>query len=364
MGTEIDGNWLEELDYLRGMAVIAVIAQHLSGSYFMAKELSLFDISAMYLGTVASFAVPLFCVVSGFVLAHKYEKVDRPGIFYSRRARSILPQFFIFSAFYVLLMVLNGHRLSASQAIFRIVTGSSAVHLWFLVALIQFYLFFPMAIAGYNYLDARNRSVLALVACLLIQTGWQLARFLFHKFSSVLNPDQIWVIGCALDRVFLSCVFYFALGVYFRRDGRRIESIIRSVNGLYFVPLGLILSLILLAPRLSGFEQFGWVRPYVPNFLILAVIGLSFNVTAFVICFKVAETFMKARSRLGNVIEVFGVFSMGIYLIHLFFIDYLQHTLALLDVRTDTWIYYPLLFVSTCLLSLVAAQQLSRLPLQ
>jgi surface polysaccharide O-acyltransferase-like enzyme len=362
MGKEFDGAWVEELDYLRGMAVIGIIAQHLSWSYNWTTDLSFFDICALYLGTSAYFAVPLFCVVSGFVLAHNYSSVNNLSLFYTKRARAVLPQFLIFSAFYVVLMVLNGQHLTLSQVIFRIITGSSAGHLWFVVVLVQFYLFFPIGIAAYNYMEVRNRSVSAVVLCLLVQISWQLARPLFDKFLSFLSADQIWTIERTLDRALLSLLFYFALGVYLQRRGRNFLNTVSSLNNSYLALSAFILSLLPFLSRLSEFKQFGWIRPPVPDFIFLAVIWPAFHVSAFIICYKIGKKLMKVKWGPGNLLEAFGIFSMGIYLIHPLFINFIQYSLAFLDIRTDTWIYYPILFMGTCLLSLIATLLLSRLP--
>jgi peptidoglycan/LPS O-acetylase OafA/YrhL len=362
MGIQFNGKWIEELDYLRGMAVIAIIVQHLSGSYYLAENLSYFDIAALYSGTTASFAVPLFCVVSGLVLAHNYDKIDEIGSFYIKRAKSILPQFLIFSALYVALMFFNGHRLTLSQVIFRILTGSSAVHLWFIVAITQFYLFFPFGLAAYNYLELRNRSESALVLCMLIQIIWLSAISSLNRISLGLSPDQIWIISHTLTRVFLSCLFYFALGVYLRRSPWGCEKILYALKNRYVLLLGFTFSLVLFLSRLSEFERFAWVRPSIPDFMISTVIGPAFNILAFILCYRIAKKLMREKRAPGNLIEAFGIFSMGIYLIHLLFIDLLQHSLSLLHIGTDTWSFYPLLFVGTCLLSFITIKLLSRLP--
>ena len=92
---------IEEINFLRGFGVLAVITIHTTG-YFTEIKRSYNTLVLLNLWTdiFSQFAVPLFILISGFVLARNYRNDFSLTKFYKKRIRSIIPQYLIFSVLY------------------------------------------------------------------------------------------------------------------------------------------------------------------------------------------------------------------------------------------------------------------------
>lgn len=147
------------LDYVRVFACFLVILVHASENYypapgatdmagpqsFLANETDRFWVS-LYDG-VSRMAVPLFMIVSAFLLVPMKEGMSA-GDFYKRRAVRILPAFLFFMVVYSTVpMLWNQIDLETSLTdLARIPLNfpTLAGHLWFMYPLISLYLFIPM----------------------------------------------------------------------------------------------------------------------------------------------------------------------------------------------------------------------------
>ena len=147
------------VDYVRVFACFLVMLVHASENYYpgpdstdmagpqaiLANQTDRICVS-VYDG-FSRMAVPLFIIVSAFLLAPMDEK-QTAGEFYRRRFTRILPPFLIFSVLYSTLPLLWG-QIDASVA-FRDLSRiwlnfpTLAGHLWFMFPLISLYLFIPV----------------------------------------------------------------------------------------------------------------------------------------------------------------------------------------------------------------------------
>ncbi|MDE5848150.1 MAG: acyltransferase, partial [Muribaculaceae bacterium] len=147
------------LDYLRVFACFLVILVHASENYYgaggesdMAGPISMLlnETDRLWVSIYDGFsrmAVPLFFIVSAFLLAPMPENVTM-GQFYRRRFKRILPPFFIFVILYSTLPMLWGqidHETSIRD-LSRILLNfpTTAGHFWFMYPLISIYLFIPV----------------------------------------------------------------------------------------------------------------------------------------------------------------------------------------------------------------------------
>ena len=147
------------LDYVRVFACFLVMVVHASENFygapgstdmvgpqaFLANEADRLWVS-MYDG-FSRMAVPLFIIVSAFLLAPMKEGLTM-WQFYRRRSIRILPPFFIFMILYSTLPMLWGQIDGATSIkdLSRIFLNfpTLAGHLWFMFPLISIYLFIPI----------------------------------------------------------------------------------------------------------------------------------------------------------------------------------------------------------------------------
>ena len=147
------------LDYVRVFACFLVILVHASENFYgaagstdmvgpqsyLASETDRLWV-AVYDG-FSRMAVPLFMIVSAFLLA-PMKKEQTTWQFYRQRCLRILPPFFIFMILYSTLPMLwgaiNGETSLNDMSRILLNFPSQAGHLWFMYPLISLYLFIPI----------------------------------------------------------------------------------------------------------------------------------------------------------------------------------------------------------------------------
>ncbi|WP_235941242.1 acyltransferase [Paenibacillus puerhi] len=143
---------LHELDLVRAIAIVAVLAIHNSSDALV--ELPLGSGSqALYLmiNKLSNFAVPVFLLLSGLVLFYRYQ-TDFGGkqalTFYLKRVRQVLIPYVVWSLFYYLYYqwMFDRPRLHFdARAFWELLPWADAwYHLYFMVIIVQFYLMFPL----------------------------------------------------------------------------------------------------------------------------------------------------------------------------------------------------------------------------
>lgn len=194
---------LQEFDLLRALATFTVIAIHITAAYVLISPLG-------YIGNqLARFAVPLFIILSGFLLynADLNGNGFKIGDFYRRRFDRILWPYILWTCFYVFLggMIGGNPGLAIKQLPVHLLWGTGSYHLYFLVIMIQLYLLYPLfrmtlqkkpaiLIAGSFLL-----TLLAQIFLYLIMLGKISIDPAYNSFNLVFFP--VWL-------------FYFVLGMW------------------------------------------------------------------------------------------------------------------------------------------------------
>ena len=134
---------------------------------------------AFYDGGVARICVPLFMIVSAFLLAPVKKGVSM-GAFYKRRFGKILPPMIIFMLLYTFLPLLWGQT-SPGQALADLkllpfTFPSLAGHLWFMYPLISLYLIIPVVSPWLESASARDERLFLVFFLISTLVPW-LTRF-------------------------------------------------------------------------------------------------------------------------------------------------------------------------------------------
>jgi len=184
-------------DYLRVVACFLVMLVHASENFYGADDSGLAGIVAMlanesnrfwvafYDGGIARTCVPLFMMVSAFLLVPM-----KPGMtmmeFYKRRAKRILPPFICFLLAYTFLPLLwGGMSWEQSWADFKALPlnfPSMAGHLWFMYPLISIYLIIPIVSPWLEKATAKEERIFLYIFAFSTLTPW------IHKFVKA----EIW----------------------------------------------------------------------------------------------------------------------------------------------------------------------------
>jgi surface polysaccharide O-acyltransferase-like enzyme len=350
--------WIDPVDYLKGFAILAVVAIHTSDKsigYF--HRLDVLVITNVVISVFCQFAVPLFVLLSGFVLTLRYERIDSLRLFYGKRMKAILPPYLVFSLAYLLLSALYGTAVTLRHAAFAIATASSEGHLWFIALIVQLYLLFPIAIVINDRLSAKW-TLLFLVGALLVQSMWYVLRIVGLDSAPFQGPFP-------LDRVFASNLFYFVVGIVI---GRRFESVRRAA----LLKSRFVWLAAAAVALLTALTSLSWITAFVTygsyfntparHFLIPVLFEPVLYLCTGWLLLRVANYLARKRGHVIHFLSGLGRNSLGVYLIHYFYLVVLVSLVEHLNITSDDWIFFPIVFVLTVALSFASVKLLSYLP--
>ncbi|MCR8634889.1 acyltransferase [Paenibacillus radicis (ex Xue et al. 2023)] len=282
---------IEEIQYMRGFAFLAVVLQHAIGHYAYLPEAGLQDgvMLAVFL-IAAKFAVPLFIFITGLVLFYNYKEDIAYGAFVWKRCKDIVLPYAVWSIVYAL--IFGGDHLElwkeTKQIALYLFTGTACYHLWYVAMVIQLYFLFPLI----------QKALLRIRrSC----KPWQLAvGFGLLTIGYVLLTGQVSVIGNAAEMLHISVLsslfteyadrnalyfyLYFLMGavVGLNVEGwkRRIMNWKASFIFIYVFISGLLLYKITASFQTKSglviqYNDTLLVQPFMALFLIFSVIAMS-----------------------------------------------------------------------------------------
>lgn len=226
---QVNPSYYSEINYLRGFATLSVISIHISCYFTKMTTINLLAMLYMTIDSLSQFAVPAFIFVSGFVLYNNYNTELRIGQFYMKRFESIVPQYIIFSTFYIIIIVYGSKiigkslYLSTSDILYKYLTGGAFYHLWFFVLIIQLYIFYPLILKTYNYFEAKNKVSLFILATFVLGVIYSSFDILFFKKALL----------------FTGYLFYFVLGIFTRNNYEFIKLKSFSRNYIFWISITL-----------------------------------------------------------------------------------------------------------------------------
>lgn len=355
--------WIEEIDILRGFAILAVIAIHTSTNFSKITNLNYLVISNMVIDIFSQFGVPLFIFISGFVLAIKYYDMVPLTQFFIKRIRSTIPQYLIFSILYISFFAILNDPPSSSEIFYKILTASSAIHMWFFLTIIGFYIFYPIIIKIYRYFEEQEMIHSFLMLTFFIQISWSISVLIME--SNGYDPSVVYL----AKRVFIPYLFYFISGIYVSKNLTYIKDHIRSIKmykPILFSILILMTMIILFfwiigqKYYVQGLDYFYYMSPL--YFIILIILEVFYYLAIFVLLFEASYMVIERKNILGSILLTLGRHSFGIYLIHFLFITMIIAQLKQFNIYSDNWIFYPVLFLTTIILSLFSVKLIHYLP--
>ena len=285
-----------EVDFLRGLAIIGVVAVHCN--QFVSSNYKIIDIMFSY----GRFGVQAFFILSGFIMCKLYcynlSTRNEIKIFYIKRFFTLVPiyWFFIIIFLFVFYFLKINNKVEAKEILlsflfidylhpktfFGIVTGG-----WSIAAELYFYIFFPFLIFLLKK-DSKSYLILAIFFNLLYNLI--IRKLLYQHYSSDLSLN-IDLINIYLDLNFANQISFFILGCY----------IFFSKKKLGALDISLILCWLFLSIYL--FYNFVISDKYL-YYVILQIILLC--IIKFTIKFNL---YIKFISKIGKE-------SYGIYLVH------------------------------------------------
>jgi surface polysaccharide O-acyltransferase-like enzyme len=329
-----------ELDYLRGLAILAVITIHSTTYYTQMPAITNLTILYMTLIVLARYGVPTFLLVSGFVLYNKYNKEFDLNEFYIKRFMSIVPAYVIFSFLYERW----NYGAITSAFIKDLLTGRANQHLWFIILIIELYIAYPVIMYGYN--NFKNYSI----------AKYFLVAAFFIDIISNTYLESYWFIP-----QILSWLFYFVLGMYIRDNYESID--IREIARKYWLLvitvacIGTVLSIIELENTYFSMS----ILSTLLNIRLFSILLDILQCTALTaIIFYISMILYKKKG--AKLISLIGSYSFGIYLIHAYFVVFLAVNAYRFGITLNNILFYPYVFLGALILSMTAVVFIRQLP--
>ena len=307
-------------DLIRVVATVLVVIVHVSGqitNVWGDVPNGWWFIADIY-GGIARICVPLFFMISGYLLLPRSESL---GIFYRKRIPKLLIPLIVWSLIYVGWFC-NEHPGTCTPSLIQdmLLVRGAYYHLWFLRALLGIYLILP-ALRLMVQVDG-NRMILWYVVSLwlIFQTGLTLAKQ-FWGFQLGLNVP--------LATGFMG---FFLLGHLLGPWRLSRFSILLAASIWVLATFVTILGTYLMTRDSGKFEGFFY------DFTSLNVILAS--AAAFLLLQQVSESKFLASPKVHDFIRGLASGSFGIYLVHILVIEVLQRKIP--GFHLDTFIGNPL----------------------
>ncbi len=164
------------IDSMRVIAILAVICIHTTTRILEASSFNIQgSLVAFILNQISRFAVPMFFMISGFVLEVNYPFHQNYLSYFKKRLSRIFLPYLFWSAIYYFL-IYTKHSDSFFKAL---LTGSASYQLYFIPTLLLFYTLFPFVHKLYIFI--LNRFVLILLG--FLQILLLRADYYFHSIT-------------------------------------------------------------------------------------------------------------------------------------------------------------------------------------
>lgn len=314
---------IEELDLVRAIAIMAVVAIHSTTNPIINLDVN----SVMYpiynfINTFSTFSVPTFILLSGIVLFYNYYPKDfGPKVvkdFYFKRIMYIAIPYISISLLY---FIFNQYYLGKTPTgIFidflrKLLTGRANYQLYYMVVIIQFYLAFPIflgLIKRYNWL-AKNSLWLGI----LLQ--W----IFWYVNSHYIHYSRTSIISLTYFSYFFVGAF---IGIYYEKAKIWLFESFKLIN-LKMKLFRILLFFVWLFSTVFYIYLYYHLRikdPVNVDTTVYTILYNIFTLTTGLIIYQLAVVVYKKYSRAlwVRALNVIGMISFGIYLIHPFFYIY------------------------------------------
>ncbi|MGQ8874387.1 acyltransferase [Paenibacillus sp. TSA_86.1] len=327
---------ITEIETLRGIAFAAVVLQHSIAHYSLVPQAGLQDgvVLALVL-MLAKFAVPLFIFITGMVLFYNTGDQLQYGQFMRKRVMDVILPYVVWTLIYFILAPRNWAEFGwqdIPDLALKLVTGKTASHFWYIIMLIQFYVFFPLFLRGIRYVYHRYQAKGRMIALLVSGVLFLVLSDQLRNIAGWMERLQIPVLTDAFtayaDRNFIYFFFYFVLGAAAGLSVQRWQEWIIRLRWVYwpvFITLGLrfIYLLMLEFQQPEGLQ----IRFYTVNLIRPDMI--LFLIASIMVMYQLAGKLH--QSQVLHWLGWIGGMSYGGYLMHILVLRY--------SYIPDEWLY-------------------------
>ncbi|WP_407306565.1 acyltransferase [Desulfosporosinus sp. SB140] len=344
---------IEEINFLRGFSILAVLAIHTSGYFTEIQRYNTLTLLNIWTDVLSQFAVPMFIAISGFVLAKNYRQSFSLTKFYHKRALAILPQYVIFSVLYTAFNhwgEMHSNSLVTNLKLIgkNILNSEASYHLWFFAIIIELYIAYPLIIKAYDFCKTRDLSEHFLAGVFILQVLWMVGTH--TSYANVIKVNAV------------AYLFYFSVGIYSNDHFsglRGLSKRLTPILGTMTLALAFGASFFIVIGLTTG-HRYNEIPPYFTMGSELVYPAL--RLVTFLFLWNLAGKLASKKNALAKIMAKLGDYSFGIYLIHLFFNQTTIKILGGHQIGPNQWIFYPVVFTVTLIFSYVGVRLISFLP--
>jgi surface polysaccharide O-acyltransferase-like enzyme len=332
-----------QLPTLKGICMLSVVLIHVADPWRMKPDHWLTGI--VYLvNTLLRFSVPLFFLFSGFYLSinPKNECAIR---FYRRTLKFLIVPYILYSLIYSLPQVWERDNWAYTIAE-NLLLGTACYHLWFIPAMIRFYILQPFLNRWYRTSKYPGRLV---IAGLLLPVFWPALSFAIQFIYPQAWAPFNWLLGP------LTYVGFFLLGYYVRDHSEKIRITERRA---VVLPSLLVWIAAATAITLLARAHVAWYWTPIHNSFALVL-----NMAAFMLILALITRTYRSDFPFLEFLHSFGLHSYGIYYLHPVCLYLFRWVLTRgIGIPLENPLLYLLLFPLTSLTTLQIARIVARLP--
>jgi len=146
---KVSNSYIKSVDAMRVIAILAVVLIHTTTRTLEATHYALTGYAwALFLNQISRFAVPLFFLISGFVLELSSEHEINYLTFLKKRFTKIFIPYIFWSLIYYFFVYTNNH----DNLVRVILTGNASYQLYFIPTLCIFYVVYPFLHKIYKFI--------------------------------------------------------------------------------------------------------------------------------------------------------------------------------------------------------------------
>lgn len=335
-------NRKSELNYIRTIAMIAVVMIH-TASFYPWFVKSYYTNWYFIYHQLTSFSVPSFICISGIVLSLKYMKSEFHYLnFLKSRFIGILTPYLIVSILY-LIYTQDILKKSAKNILISLLTGQSFFHLYFVIIIMQLYLLFPL----FRYLSLKIKSLFCFLPLLLIQYYFtQNSIFIFPFIEKYFRTS-----------FFLEWFFIFLLGCYIGVHYDLYKNIIdKYINGIIGITTSLIIYkianfyYIVFYLKKSNLWSYAQVQSFENILYTFCIIGLVTHFSSYI-----------KNNYIMSLSNVLSQNSFGVYLYHMFVLRFFKYLIEYFKIHVNNLIILSILII-TIVLSTIFSILINKIP--
>jgi probable poly-beta-1,6-N-acetyl-D-glucosamine export protein len=187
------------IDLLRFICILAVISIHVTTRLIEASAFVLQKVPLeLFFNQISRFAVPLFFLISGFVLELNYSFHPNYFSYLKKRVNRLFIPYIVWSAIYYYFLYTKHTRSFLSS----LVDGSASYQLYFIPSLLLLYIFFPLIHKFYNFIANKWMFIfLGILQLMLLYQDYYISPLLItYPIKIVLLNYYVFILGIIASR--------------------------------------------------------------------------------------------------------------------------------------------------------------------